>query len=271
MSLRNLAKSLGARIGEFDDGAPIGIKRFMLLPIVEIHAIHIVHESLGGRVLGQDQRVVVEFDVIIDEARRRCRFPDDGRAVDERTRMDQHPVDQQRMIRRKAEIAAGNIVAERARLHANRLHAQGIGEAPRDGLHADPRHRDGAAIMGQHQIAALKRLDGGLAAGGPNPRSGAETGQRIAKDIEGFEVGGRDGAFDPGGGEAEGVADDRAFPIRDIVAGRDFRRRSEGKGDGRAVEGKIALYAGVVAGYEWFVERAGGGAGAALLALPAAA
>ena len=42
----------------------------MLGPIVEVQPVDIVHKGLGRSVLGENQRMIVEFDMIIGEALR---------------------------------------------------------------------------------------------------------------------------------------------------------------------------------------------------------
>ncbi len=58
---------LGAGIGQFLDGPAFGIERLELGPVVEAKAIDVIDEGLGRGVFGQDQRMVVEFDVEIGE------------------------------------------------------------------------------------------------------------------------------------------------------------------------------------------------------------
>ena len=159
----NLAPRLGARIRQFVDRLAAREERLMLGPVVEIHAVDIVDKSLSRRVLREDQRVVVGFDMIIDKDLWHFRLADDRRPVDQRPCMDQQAIDEKRMIGREQEIAARSVVAERPGLDADRLRPQRIGEAARDRLHAKPGHRNHPPVSSDDKIAAHKGLDGNLA------------------------------------------------------------------------------------------------------------
>ena len=60
---------LRARVGHLLDRTAIRIKRLVLGPIVEAHAVDVVDEGLRRRVLGEDQLVAVELDVVVRECR----------------------------------------------------------------------------------------------------------------------------------------------------------------------------------------------------------
>ena len=62
---RYLAMRLSARISHLGHAVTLGIERLMLFPIIEGETIHVVDEGLGRRALGQHQRVVRHFDMIV--------------------------------------------------------------------------------------------------------------------------------------------------------------------------------------------------------------
>ena len=70
----DLTVRLGTRIRQFVDGLAVGIERLVLGPVVEIQAIDVVDKGLGRRVLGQNQRVILDLDVIVGEGGRHIGF-----------------------------------------------------------------------------------------------------------------------------------------------------------------------------------------------------
>jgi len=56
---------LGARIGQLIYRFAVRKERLMLRPVVEVQAVDVVDERLRRRAFRKDQRMVVEFDVII--------------------------------------------------------------------------------------------------------------------------------------------------------------------------------------------------------------
>jgi hypothetical protein len=55
---------LGTREREFVHVLAMGIWRLVLMPIVKVQAVDVVDERFGRCVLGQDQRVVLDLDMI---------------------------------------------------------------------------------------------------------------------------------------------------------------------------------------------------------------
>jgi len=139
------------------------IERLVLGPIVEIHPLDIVDEGFRRRVLGQDQRMIVQFDMVIGEDRRNPGLADDRDAIDQRPGVDQGVFDQYGVIGRNQKIAGRGRIAQRARLDADRQHAERVGETGRYGLAADPAHRLHAAVGGQDRVPGFKRFDGDFA------------------------------------------------------------------------------------------------------------
>ena len=67
----------------------VRIERFVLGPVVEGEPIDVVDEGFRRRVLGEDQRVIVELDMIIGEDLRHCGLAHDRNAVDQRAGLDE--------------------------------------------------------------------------------------------------------------------------------------------------------------------------------------
>ncbi len=131
----------------------------MLLPVVEAHAINVVDKGLGRNALGQDQRLVVELDMVIDEGLRHVGVADDRRAIHQGAGLYQDVIDEEPVAGRDQQVARRNILAQGARPDADRQNAEGIREPGRDGLSADPEHRHSAPIVGQNEIADRQLLD----------------------------------------------------------------------------------------------------------------
>ena len=56
---------LCARVWHFDDSFTLWVQFFVFLPIVEREAIDIVDESLRRCVVGQDQRMIFQFYMVV--------------------------------------------------------------------------------------------------------------------------------------------------------------------------------------------------------------
>jgi len=74
------------------------MQRRMLCPIVETPAREVVDEAFGGRAFRQQERVLRQFDVVIDEALRHMALANDGEAVHQGAGLDQPILDQDRML-----------------------------------------------------------------------------------------------------------------------------------------------------------------------------
>ena len=146
----------------------------MLGPVVETEAIDVVNEGLGRGVLGQDQGVVRDLNMVVREGCRYVVIADNRRAVDERPRLDQGSLDQQRMIRRDKKVARRNILRDCASPYPDRENAHFVGKSQRDGLNAEPVDRNAAAVMGEDEIATFDCLYSNLAVWGPDQRAGHE-------------------------------------------------------------------------------------------------
>jgi len=68
--------------------------------ISEAEAIDIVHKGFSRGVFGQNQRMILHFDVIIREDLWHIGLADNGRAVDQCAGLNKRTFDQQRMVRR---------------------------------------------------------------------------------------------------------------------------------------------------------------------------
>ena len=66
----HLPERLGARILHFGNGFSVRVERLVFVPIVERKPVDIVDERLGRHAFGQDQRMIIEFDVVIGVPRR---------------------------------------------------------------------------------------------------------------------------------------------------------------------------------------------------------
>ena len=73
----HLPARLGSRIWHLDNRLAFGIERLVLGPVVEGEAFDIINERFRRRVLGEDQRVFVQLDVIVSECLRGIGLSDD--------------------------------------------------------------------------------------------------------------------------------------------------------------------------------------------------
>ncbi|WBV45472.1 hypothetical protein PFY06_21580 (plasmid) [Pseudoroseomonas cervicalis] len=148
--------------------------------IVEAGAGDIVDEAFGRRALGQQQPVPGQLDMVVGEALGRPGLLADAVAIDQRMRLHQQPVQQQRMIGRDQQVALWQPLGQRAGADADGRGAGRVGEAARDALPADPAHRLQRAIGAAHPVADGKLLDGPLAILAGDARAGQEADGVIA-------------------------------------------------------------------------------------------
>ena len=71
----DLTVRLGTRIRQFVDGLAVGIECLVFGPVVEMKPIDVVNEGLGGGVLREYQRVILDLDVIVGEGGRKIDVP----------------------------------------------------------------------------------------------------------------------------------------------------------------------------------------------------
>jgi hypothetical protein len=173
-----LALRLDARIGHF-----LPRRRLALVPVGEPHVLHPIQETLGGCALGKQQGMGVQFDMVVGEHQRRRLLAHDGGAVHQRTGVDQHVINPDRMTRRDDQITHRQVLPQRAGPDADRQDAHRVGEHARDHAAAKPAHRHHPAIGGQHQIAGRERFHRNLACRGRDQRAGHEAAGSAGVDI----------------------------------------------------------------------------------------
>ena len=100
--------------------------------------------------------MIVELDVIIGESLWYVDLSHDRSPIDERTGVDQHFVDEQRVIWRDKKVAYWKLICQCPGFDADRQYSKRICKPQRDRLPTDPSHRHCPAVRGDDQIARPK-------------------------------------------------------------------------------------------------------------------
>ena len=106
------------------------------------------NEGLGRGTRRQDQRVVLQLDMVVGENLRWPRDAADAGAVDQRAGMDQHAVDQQGVVGRHEQVAPGHAVGQGPGADVDGIVANRIGEHGVD----DPSEKERVAALDSHDI-----------------------------------------------------------------------------------------------------------------------
>src|SRR5581483_1993115 len=98
----------------------IGIERLVLLPVVEPGTVDVIDGCLGRGVLGENQRMIVEFHMVVDEGLRDIALIYDRGAVHERAGLDKDSIDEDGVVGRHEKVPTGYSLVKSASPNANR-------------------------------------------------------------------------------------------------------------------------------------------------------
>ena len=130
--------------------------------VAEEADIACIQIAFGRQILGKQDAVRIEGHMEIRD-RGHGRLWLDRCTVDQLTDRDQLAVDEDRMVRRKDEIAVWLTIGKRVPQYSNRRDKPRIGvPVEPDGPMADPLHRSrppALAVRHQHEVACLQRFD----------------------------------------------------------------------------------------------------------------
>ena len=76
----------------------------MLGPVVERHAVHVIHETFYRRIFRQDEGMGGQFDMVVCEDFRHVLVTENRLSIHERAGLDQDIIDEQGMIRGQQHI-----------------------------------------------------------------------------------------------------------------------------------------------------------------------
>ena len=181
-------KERGAALRLPDPDGEVGVQCDGAGGVIEHAFAAGVEEAFRRQVLGQDDVVAFQFDVVVgDGVHRHLR---DGIAVDQAAHRDQHVFHIQGVVGGEEQVTLGQAGAEGAGTHPHRPDFAGGGVARAiDRPMPDPNDAGGAREQGGEGVADAEVFDGDVAVVRANARTRGEAGQgaEAALGVDGFK------------------------------------------------------------------------------------